>query len=201
MRDCVVSANSTLCRGSQTVMVQRCWSMKKATKALFGVLVAAVAVSALVAPAAAEFVHPKAIFMSTYPPELLIFWDGPGNYAKSIGVAIYPPWYFVEDLMGFDTITITARLASDCITCGYFGDPLTLLNADAYGRVVVQWSSVTMAEEDNGAFLEFPITFVISSTSGTGYYFLYLTAEARSSQATFYGSNHIPVSVSPGWNF
>jgi hypothetical protein len=175
--------------------------MKNAKTVLLGILVTAVALSALVAPAAAEkFVHPRGILIDTYPQQILVFWNGPGYVEKTLGVAIVPPWYFVEDLMGFDSVTLTITLANTCYAgCRHYGDPLTLLGADANGRLVIHWSAVTIAEEDNGAFLLCPITFVITASTGPGFYMLYLSAEAEANSATFRGWDQVPVSVSPAF--
>ena len=179
-------------------MVQKCRSMKNATKALFGILVVTVAVSALVAPVSGKFVHPRGMFMSTYPPEILVFGGAPVEYTVDIAVIIYPPWYFVQDQMGFDSVTLTMELVSDCASCRTRGgDPPTLLGA-INGKLVARWSTLTMTEEENGAFLLTPITLVITGETGFGYYMLYLTAEGDSNNLTFIGRDEIPVAVA-GW--
>lgn len=172
--------------------------MKTAKTVLFGILVTAVALSALVSPAAAYFVHDRGILISTYPQEIVVFWDGPGYYQRTLAIAIRPPWYFVEDLMGFDSLTLTITLLGSCPSCGHSGDAIQLLGADKNGQIVAHWSGVVMEEEDNGALLLYTITFVITSSTGSGYYWLDLQALAYASEATFMGWDQIPFSIYPG---
>jgi len=175
--------------------------MKNSKTILFGLFVTAVALSALATPAMAQFVHPRGIMMDVYPQQVVVFWNGPGRVQRDLMVIILPPWYFVEDLMGFDSVTLTIRLASDCYLCWHSGDALKLAGADADGQVVVRWSNLTMAEEDNGAVLFYTVTFIIGAGTGTGYYTLYLTAEALADEATFVGRDQVHVSVYPGVGF
>jgi hypothetical protein len=176
--------------------------MTKMKTFILGILMVAVALPAISAPAAATFVHPRGILMTTEPQQMVIFWDGPGYYERTIAIVIVPPWYFVNELMGFDSVTVTITLSSDCPRCVQSGDPnaepLRLLGADSNGRLVAHFSSVMMAEEDNGAMLLYTITFAITGSTGWGYYMLYLSAEATASQATFVGWDQVPVSVYPG---
>jgi len=176
--------------------------MKNVKTALFGILVASILLAASAAPVAAAFYHPRGILITTYPQRVVIFWGGPGYYEEQLAVVIVPPWYFVDDLMGFDSVTLTITLISsareDCPRCGHSGGPLQLLGADPNGVLVVSWSGVSMSEEDNGALLLVPIVFIIDGATGTGGYMLYLSAEARSSLATFVGWDQVPVSVYPG---
>lgn len=177
-------------------------NMRNLKTALFGILVASILLVASAAPVAAGFYHSRGILIVTYPQNVVIFWGGPGYYEKTLAVVILPPWYYVDDLMGFDTVTLTIRLIGsaieNCPLCGHSGGPLSLLGADPNGVLVVSWSGVSMTEEENGALLLVPITFIIDGATGSGGYMLYLSAEADSSLATFVGWDQVPVSVYPG---
>ena len=173
--------------------------MKNAKAVTFAILAITLALSVLVAPASAEkYVHPRGMFMSTFPQQILVFMGASGEFSVDLAVIIYPPWYFVEDLMGFDSVTLTIKLVTDCPLCRHtVGNPPSLLGAGSDGTLVAKWGTVTMTEEENGAFLLVPITFVITGYTGAGFYMLYLSAQADSSSATFQGWDQIPVSVSP----
>jgi hypothetical protein len=171
--------------------------MKNAKTILFGILMMTVTLSALVAPAAAEkYVHSNGILMTTYPQHIVVFWGRPGEYSENLALFIRPPWYFVEEFTGFDSIKVTMTLRSDCYQCKVFGpNPPELLGAGSNNRLVVTWSSYQLYEEDNGALIEYPITFVISPNTSRGYYELELRATAEANGLTFLGWTHIPVSV------
>lgn len=177
-------------------------NMRNFKTALFGILVVSILLAASAAPVAAGFYHSRGILMTTYPQHVVIFWGGPGYYEETLAVVILPPWYFVDDLMGFDSVTLTITLVGsareDCPLCSHSGDPIRLLGADAKGVLVINLGSVSMSEEDNGALLVVPVTFIIDSSTGTGWYMLYLSAEAHSSLATFVGWDQVPVSIYPG---
>jgi hypothetical protein len=87
------------------------------------------------------------------------------------------------------------QLMANCPSCRTRGEPATLAGA-ANGVVTVKWSTLTISQEMNGAFLQTEVTFVITGNTGSGYYMLYLSAEADSSSLTFYGWDQIPVAVS-----
>jgi hypothetical protein len=178
---------------------KKCWTVKSTRTVLFGMLVTAVVLSTLITPSTASFVHPRGIFITTYPQDIVVFWGRPGGYERNLAVVIKPPWYFVEDLMGFNSVTLTLTLTADCYQCRqYGGNPPTLSGADSSGRLVVQFGSVAMQEEDNGALLLCPITFVITSSTGRGFYMLFLSAEAHAADGTtFMGWDQIPVSIVP----
>ena len=173
--------------------------MKNAKTILFGILVAAIALSALVAPAAAGFVHPRGMMITTYPQDIVVFWGRPANYDKTLAVWMKPPWYFVDDVMGFDSVTLTITLTTSCYQCKVYsgGKPLQILGADTSGRLVIQWSNVMMSEEDNGALLLAPITFTVTGSTARGYYMLFLSAEAHANGLTFKGWDQVPVAVTP----
>ena len=171
--------------------------MKNRRTILFGILVTTIALSALITPATAKFVHPRGILITTYPQNIVVFWNSPAEHQRTLAVVIKPPWYFVEGLMGFDSVTLTLTLTPDCYQCRQNGgNPPTLAGADRDGRLVVQFGAVTMREADNGAVLLCPITFVISSPTGRGFYMLFLSAEANAADGTtFKGWDQIPVAI------
>jgi hypothetical protein len=172
--------------------------MKSIRTILLVALMAAVVLPALAAPAAATFIHTRGLLMSTYPQDIVVFFSAPREHSRTIAVAIVPPWYFVEDLMGFDSVKLTLTLVNSCPRCSHYGKPPDLLGADSNGQLVVQWSNVRMLEEDNGALLLCPVTFVVTYDTSIGYYMLYLSAEATADGAIFRGWDQIPVAVSPG---
>lgn len=195
-RYCVDPANATLCASAAPFGVKKCSTVKNAKTVLIGMLVTAVALSALITPATAAFVHPRGIFITTYPQDiLLMYWGRPGQYANTLALTIKPPWYFVSGLMGFSSVTLTLTLTGSCYQCRPGENPPTL--AGAYqGQLVVQLGAVTMQEANNGAVLLCPITFNIDSSTSRGYYMLFLSAEALASDGTiFLGWDQIPVAL------
>ena len=171
--------------------------MKNTRTVLIGILVTAITVFAFITPAAAQFVHPDGILMSTYPQDILVFAGTPGDYQKTIAVVIKPPWYFVPGLMGFTSVNVTLTLTANCYDCQEDGgNPVTLVGAGSTGTEVIQLGPATMTEDMNGYMFLVPITFVIDASTGTGYYRLFLTAQADAADGTiFNGWTQIPVSV------
>ena len=168
---------------------------------LLGTLVAAVVLSALVLPATAAFVHPRGILMTTYPNQILVWLNAPATHDATLAVVIKPPWYFVPNLMGFTSVTLTITLTGNskimgCEQCRPNTNPPTLAGASDGGKLVVQFGAVNMDEGDNGAVLLVPISFVISAGAGRGFYMLLLSAEADAADGTiFQGSDQIPVAI------
>jgi len=171
--------------------------VKNTKTILFGTLVAAVALSALILPATAAFVHPRGILITTYPQDIVVFFNSPASHERTLAVVIKPPWYFVDSLMGFSSVTLTMTLAGNCYQCKpHNSHPPTLAGADSGGKLVVQFGAVTMQEGENGAVLLCPITFVIPGATGRGFYMLFLSAEAHAADGTtFLGWDQIPVAV------
>lgn len=170
-----------------------------------------------VTPASATYVHPRGVMMSIYPQDqYLIFW-GPGVYTRTVVVMVMPPWYFVPDLMGFDTVTATLTVDPHCYQCKQFtsGTPpvLGVLNqtgqwtnvdgsqlagqwTDMAGtKLTTQWSHVYMDEENNGAMLTFTFTFTITKDTALGYYMLYMNGEADAPGVTFTGFDQWGINV------
>ena len=177
---------------------KKCSTVKNAKTILLGTLVAAVVLSALVLPATAAFVHPQGILLAVYPQRIVVFGGRPGNYEKTLAVVIRPPWYFVPGLMGFASVTLTLTLTASCYQCKQFGGNPPGLAGASNGQLVVQLGAVTMQEEDNGAVLLCPITFILDTSTGRGFYMLFLSAQANAADGTiFMGWNQIPVSVVP----
>jgi hypothetical protein len=161
--------------------------------------VTAVALSALITPANAQpFFHPRGILITTYPQDIVVFGGAPGNYPENLAVVIKPPWYFDPGLMGFDSVTLTMTLSANCYQCKQYGGgsgPIELFGANN-GQLVVQLGAVTMQESDNGALIQCPITFVITSSTSPGFYMLFVSAQANAADGTtFMGWTQIPVSV------
>jgi hypothetical protein len=177
--------------------------LKNGKTVLCGMLLTAVALSALIMPASASFYHPRGILITTYPQSIVVFFGKPGEYPQTLALAIKPPWYFVENLMGFTSVTLTLTLTAECYQCKRLSvqagtTPPTLLGADSTGTLVMQLGAVTMQEEDNGAVLLCPITFVITGWTGRGFYMLFLSAEAHAADGTtFIGWDQIPVALVP----
>jgi hypothetical protein len=125
-----------------------------------------------------------------------VFSGGPGNYQKTLALAIKPPWYFDPGLMGFDSVTLTLTLSTTCYQCYQYGQvPITLAGATG-GTEVMQLGAVSMQEGDNGAVVLCPITFVITTATSRGFYMLFLNAQANAADGTtFVGWTQIPVSI------
>lgn len=181
--------------------VKKCSTVKNTKTILLGTLVAAVVLSALILPATASFTHPRGILITTYPQDIIVYFNSPASHDETLAVVIKPPWYFVPSLMGFTSVTLTLVFSGNgngrCYQCqpSSVNTP-TLLGADAGGKLVVQFGAVTMSEADNGAVLLCPITFVISAATGRGFYMLFLSAEAHAADGTtFLGWDQIPVAV------
>jgi hypothetical protein len=177
--------------------VKKCSTVKNTRMILFGTLVAAIAISALILPATAAFTHPRGILITTYPQNIVVFFNSPASYQRTLAVVIKPPWYFVDSLMGFSSVTLTMTLTGTCYQCRSSKvNPPMLAGADAGGKVVVQFGAVTMTEGMNGAVLFCPVTFVISAPTGRGFYMLFLSAEAHAADGTtFLGWDQIPVAI------
>ena len=194
---CVDPANATLCPSPTPLGVKKCSTVKNSKTILLGTLVAAVVLSALILPATASFTHPRGILITTWPQDIVVFWNSPGSHDRTLAVVIKPPWYFVDNLMGFTSVTLTLTLTGDCFQCRPNNvNPPTLAGADNSGRLVVQFGAVTMQEADNGAVLLCPITFVIPGATGRGFYMLFLSAQAHAADGTtFLGWDQIPVAI------
>jgi hypothetical protein len=166
-------------------------------------LVTAITLFAFITPAAAQFTHPHGIHVETYPQDIVVFGGAPGNYEKTLQVVIEPPWYFVPGLMGFTSVNITLTLTggaqgeANCYQCVQYGtNPVTLAGANGNGVEVFQLGPAAMTEEMNGISILCPITFVINSSTSSGYYMLFINAQANAADGTiFYGWNQIPVAL------
>jgi quinol-cytochrome oxidoreductase complex cytochrome b subunit len=171
--------------------------VKNTRTVLIGTLVTAITVFAFITPAAAQFTHPNGILMATYPQNIVVFGGAPGDYQETISVAIKPPWYFVPGLMGFTSVSLTLTLAANCYDCLQYGsgNPITLAGANN-GQEVIQLGPATMTEDMNGIMFLCPITFVIDSSTASGYYMLFLNAQAVAADGTtFLGWTQIPVAI------
>jgi hypothetical protein len=173
--------------------------MKNAKTLLIATLICAVALSALVAPASAQFFHPRGILLTIFPQTIVVFFGMPGNYERNVAVIIKPPWYFVNDFTGFDSVTVTYKLDGKCYQCRNQGAWPKLLGDNGSGQVTLSLGQLGMGEDDNGAWLNVPITFVITSSTGQGYFMLYMSALATSNSLTFYGWDQAGVSINPGY--
>jgi hypothetical protein len=194
---CVDPANATLCPSPTPLGVKKCSTVKNSKTILLGTLVAAVVLSALILPATASYTHPRGILITTWPQDIVVFFNSPASHDQTLAVVIKPPWYFVDNLMGFTSVTLTMTLTGSCYQCRpNHSNPPTLAGADSSGKLVVQFGAVTMQEGDNGAVILCPITFVISGPTGRGFYMLFLSAEAHAADGTtFLGWDQIPVAV------
>jgi len=140
--------------------------------------------------------------MSTYPEQILVFW-AEGDRSVQLIVIIMPPWYFVEDLYAFDTVTLTVTLKPTLLQRNT--EAMRLLGGtvtDAGSTVTTVWTNVGLWEDEygaiGGAYLLYTITFLIDSKTATGYYMLYLSGAARAGDVLFTGWDQIGVSVRPG---
>ena len=194
---CVDPANATLCPSTTRLGVKKCSTVKNTKMILFGTLVAAIAISTLILPATAAFTHTRGILITTYPQDIVVFFNSPASHERTLAVVIKPPWYFVNNLMGFTSVTLTMTLTGTCYQCRpNHSNPPTLAGADTGGKLVVQFGAVTMTEGMNGAVLLCPITFVISGPTGRGFYMMFLSAEAHAADGTtFLGWDQIPVAI------
>jgi len=166
-------------------------------------LLSAIVIGTAVFPVSAGFYHPRGLLMSTYPQQVLVFYQSEPVSVQLI-VIIMPPWYFVDGLYAFDTVTLTVTLKSTLLQSGT--DPLRLLggsNTSTESSVTAQWTNVALGQDENGAiegaYLLYTITFVIDpiSTAG-GYYLLFLSAQAAAGDVLFTGWDQAGVSFRPG---
>jgi len=148
--------------------------------------------------------------MSTYPQQVLVFW-AEGERTVQLIVIIMPPWYFVNGLTTFDTVTLTATLISTTLQRNT--EPMQLLGGvpnviSLYGvrhsgtAVTFQWTNVVLGQDGygaiTGAYILCTVTFVINSLTATGYYRLILNAQATAGDVLFVGWDQIGVSLRPG---
>jgi len=181
--------------------------MRSIPKLALWLLLSAIMMGAAVFPASAGFHHPRGLLMSTYPEQILVFWSE-GERSVQLIVIIMPPWYFVEDLYAFDTVTLTVTLKPTLLQSDM--EPMRLLGGsyDVEGQTVTgstvtaQWTNVGLGQDGDGAieggYLLYTITFLINSKTATGYYRLILSAQATAGDVLFTGWDQIGVSVRPG---
>jgi len=76
-------------------------------------------------------------------------------------------------------------------------------NTEAGSTVTFQWTNVAMSENGYGgvenAYLTCTITFHIDGKTATGFYKLFLTAQATAGDVLFEGRDWIGVSLRPGF--
>lgn len=141
--------------------------------------------------------------MSTYPQQVLVFYVE-GDQTVQLIVIMVPPWYFVEDLTTFETVTLTVTLKPVMLQRNT--EPMRLLGgitSDVGSTVTFQWSNVVLGQDGDGAiegaYLLCTITFPVDSkTTATGYYMLYLSAQATAGDVLFTGWDQIAVTFRPG---
>ena len=181
---------------------QRC-NMRNKSKLALWLLFSALVIGAAVSPASAGFHHPRGLIMSTYPQQVLVFY-AEGDQTVQLIVIMVPPWYFVEDLTTFETVTLTVTLKPVMLQRNT--EPMRLLGgikSDAGSTVTFQWSNVALGQDGDGAiegaYLLCTITFPVDSkTTATGYYMLYLSAQATAGDVLFTGWDQIAVTFRPG---
>jgi hypothetical protein len=186
--------------------------MRNASKLALWLLLSGTVIGTAVLPVSAQFYHPYGLVMSTYPQAMLVFWSTQGA-SEQLAVFIHTPWYFVQDVTGFQTVTLTVTLTPTGLTT-HANDylavprvPMQLLggtNSTGTGSTVTfQWANVAMSDNGDGAedggVLFCTITFVIDPTTATGFYMLYLTAQAVAPGLVFAGWNQIGVDLAPPW--
>jgi hypothetical protein len=149
--------------------------------------------------------------MTTYPQTVLVFWSTQG-VSQQLAVFIRPPWYFDPNVTAFQTVTMTVTLTPTGLVStptDYLAVPrvpMQLLGGTSITKgsaVTFQWTNVAMSQDGDGAevggVLFCTITFVISPTTATGFYMLYLTAQATAPGLVFAGWNQIGVDLAPPW--
>lgn len=174
--------------------------MRSIPRLAVGLLLLALAVGVGIPAASADvfFYHSRGLLMSTYPYQILVFWTEETHTAQLI-VIVSPPFYFVEDLDHFDTVTLTATLTPRYLMGS--GEPLQLLDGTA------QWTNVEISQDGDGAIvgglLYHTVTFDVKQNTASGYYTLKLNGEATAtmlggSTVKFVGFDQIGVSFRPG---
>jgi len=159
-----------------------------------GFLLLALAIGFAVPDVSAKYVHPHGILMSTHPHRILVFWTAAEQVPVQLIVIIRPPFYHVEGLYQFDTVTLKVVLKT-WFTMGS-GESPQLLDDTA------QWTNVVIQQDGNGAiigaYLLYTITLLMPTKTATGWYWLYLYGEAKTGDVTFEGFEQIPLAVRPG---
>jgi hypothetical protein len=177
------------------------WNISKLALWLF---LSALVIGTAASPVSAGFTHPRGLMMSTYPQQILVFYAS-GDQSVQLIVIIMPPWYFVDNLYAFDTVTLTATLKPTTLQSN--SKPLQLLGgSDSNGgsTVTFQWTNLAMDEDEGGGYLLCTITFLIghntspNTSSARGYYLLILSARATAGDVLFIGWDQIGVSLRPG---
>jgi hypothetical protein len=177
------------------------------SKLALWILLSGIVIGTAVLPVSAQYYHPRGLIISTYPQQILVFWSTQDVSAQLI-VLIKPPWYFVQNVTGFQTVTLTVTLIPIETVSGptdYPAPPPMQLagGTDSGGgsTVTFQWTNVAMGTDGYGAieggYLLCTINFVISPSTPTGFYRLHLSAQADAPGLVFAGWDQIGVSLRP----
>jgi len=173
--------------------------MRNATKLAVGLVLSALALGFSLPSATAGFYHPRGILTALNEAITIYLSPGsPGYYTYNLILAIMPPWYFVQDLTQFDTVTLKMRLVTqEGITCCWQARPAP--NQPTLLQDTFQWTNVVIEEDEEGgvvgAVQYATVTFVIEFTTRRGFYLLYLEAEATAGDTVFRGFDQVPVNV------
>jgi hypothetical protein len=183
--------------------------MRNRSKLALWLLLSGIVIGTAVLPVSAGFYHPRGLMMSTYPQTILAIWSAQ-DLSQQLIVIIEPIWYFVPDVSSFQTVTLTVTLTPTGLLTGptdYLGPakvPMQLVggsNTNGGSTVTFQWTSVAMSDDGyggvEGGYLLCTITFAIDSYTATGFYRLYLSAQATAGDVVFAGWDQIGVSLRP----
>ena len=173
--------------------------MRNVSKFAIGLLLSAMVLGLTLPSASASFYHPRGILTALNDQTMTIHYNAPGSYSLTLVLAIMPPWYFVPNLHGFDTVTLTVRLiTAESIGCCFPANPKTATGSPEILGSPHQWSNMFIDETEEGfvgAVLYHTVTFVITSNTRPGYYLLYLNAQATAGDVTFVGFDQVAVAI------
>jgi hypothetical protein len=149
---------------------------------LVGVILSVLALTTVVQQATALVYYRRGVGIRLASDSQLAF-KRPGEYHAVLSLAVWPLWYYQEDLTTYDTVTIIVELVPYRVVHSYipivFGDRCTSLTPL---KEKCTWTNVRLSQDEDGvtldAVLDLGLDFLIGPADGLGIYFLKFDALA-----------------------
>jgi hypothetical protein len=159
--------------------------MRNVSKFAIGLMLLAIVAGVSLPSASAQFYHARGIITAVYPQQIYLIFNTPGTYSATLIIVIKPTSYFVSDPTPFDSVTLTLTLLTAPRTTLPKGtNPPTLLTN------VLHFSNV---DASDSAVLFATVTFLVTTQTTPGYYFLQMRTQAVSAGAVFVGFDQVGV--------